>query len=255
MSDHILTSFEDRVLTIRINRPDKKNALLVEMYSAMNDALSRADSDNAVRAICITGTDDVFTSGNDLGDFLDKPPTGPDSPAMAFIRALASVRKPLLAAVNGIAVGVGTTMLLHCDMVYAATHARFQLPFVNLGLVPEAASSLLLPQMIGRQRAAELLFLGESFDASAAVAMGLVTRVTPREDLMRTTLEQARAIATRPPAAVRLTKRLLRGDLNDILERIDLEATQFVERLGSPEATEALRAFRDKRPADFSGFD
>lgn len=255
MSDLIATKVEERILTIRINRPEKKNALLLDMYTAMSEALSHADGDNAIRAICITGTGDVFTSGNDIGDFQRSPPTGSDSPVMVFLNTIARVSKPLLAAVNGVAVGIGTTLLLHCDLVYASPNARFQLPFVNLGLVPEAASSLLLPRMIGHQRAAELLLLGEPFDAGTAANIGLVNGIAPLDDLLEKTLERARALASKPPAAMRLTKGLLKGNQNEVLERIDLEAGHFLERLGSAEAAEALQAFIEKRPPDFSRFD
>lgn len=255
MSDLIATKVEERILTIRINRPEKKNALLLDMYTAMSEALSNADGNSAIRAICITGTDDVFTSGNDIRDFQTTPPTGTDSPVMVFLSTIAKVTKPLLAAVNGVAVGIGTTMLLHCDLVYASPNARFQLPFVNLGLVPEAASSLLLPQMVGHQRAAELLLLGEPFDAGTAANIGFVNGITPLDDLLEKTLDRARAIASKPPAAMRLAKRLLKGNQNEVLERIDLEAGHFLERLGSPEVAEALQAFMQKRPADFSRFD
>lgn len=255
MSEFITAESRDRVLIIRIERPEKKNALLLDMYSAMTEILAEAEDDTRIRAVCVTGTGEVFTSGNDLTDFQSNPPTDLDSPVMVFLRAIASFSKPLLAAVNGVAVGVGTTMLLHCDLVYASPNARFQLPFVNLGLVPEAASSLLLPRLMGHQRAAELLYLGKMFDAHTAAGLGLVNGITPLDDLLDKTLEVAREVAAKPPAAMRLTKRLLKSDRDELLERIDLEAGHFADQLGSPEVAEALRAFLEKRPPDFSKFD
>ncbi len=255
MSEFITSEVQDRVLLIRIQRPEKKNALLMDMYSTMTEILAEAGDDARIRAICITGTGDVFTSGNDLTDFQRNPPTDLDSPVMVFLRTVASVSKPLLAAVNGVAVGVGTTMLLHCDLVYASPNARFQLPFVNLGLVPEAASSLLLPRLIGHQRAAELLYLGKMFDAHTAANLGLVNEITPLNDLLTKTLEVAREVAAKPPAAMRITKRLLKSNRDELLERIDLEAGHFADQLGSPEVAEALRAFLEKRPPDFSRFE
>ncbi|HUN52557.1 MAG TPA: enoyl-CoA hydratase-related protein, partial [Candidatus Sulfotelmatobacter sp.] len=182
MTEHIITGRSNGVLGIRIDRTDKKNALTFAMYTALADALEAADRDAGVRAVTITGSGDSYTSGNDLQDFLKGLPEG-ESPAFRFIRVISELQKPIVAGVNGLAVGVGVTMLLHCDLVYAAASATFQIPFVNLGLVTEAASSLLLPRLAGHQRAAELLLLGERFDAATAQAIGLVNALCPPEAL------------------------------------------------------------------------
>lgn len=254
MSETITRERAGSILTIRFNRPGKKNALTAGMYDALTAALRSGESDTAIRVIRFAGTGDAFTSGNDLQDFLSNPPRDMDSPVMVFLAALASARKPLTAAVNGLAVGIGTTLLLHCDLVDAADTARFRLPFVNLGLVPEAASSLLLPRLLGHQRAAELLMLGDPFDAAQAEAMGLVNAVHDPDTLEPHSLDRARRLAEQPPEALRLTKLLLKQDQDVIRSRIELEAGYFVDRLNSDEAREALRAFLEKRPADFSRF-
>jgi enoyl-CoA hydratase/carnithine racemase len=252
---HILTEAKDRVLRIEIARPDKKNALTQAMYGAIADALAAADGDAAVRVVLIHGARDCFTAGNDLKDFLDRPPLTETSPVSRFLRGIASFGKPLLAAVNGAAVGVGTTMLLHCDLVYAAPGARFQMPFVPLGLVPEAASSFLLPYIAGYQRAAELLLLGQPFDAEKAYAAGFVTAIVPEQELFERARAGALAIAALPPAALRATKALMRGHLAPrIAEAMAEEGKVFAERLASPEAREAMTAFFEKRKPDFSRF-
>ncbi|MDO9067013.1 MAG: enoyl-CoA hydratase [Deltaproteobacteria bacterium] len=243
------------ILTLRINRPDKKNALNLDMYQAMADGLKLADSDNAVRVILICGAEDCFTSGNDLADFLAAPPSGPESPVMQFLMAIGEAGKPIVAAVNGLAVGVGVTMLLHCDLVYAGNSATFQMPFVNLGLCPEAGSTLLLPRIMGHQRAAELLLLGEVFNADKACAIGIVTAVCPDNEVLVTAQNRAMQLAAQPAAAVRLAKSLLKRDYAEALrETIVEEGAQFVARLKSPEAAEALQAFMLRRKPDFSKF-
>jgi enoyl-CoA hydratase/carnithine racemase len=252
---HIVTENADRVLRIEIARPEKKNALTPEMYAALADALAAADADAQVRVVMVHGSRDCFTAGNDLKDFLERPPHMEASPVADFLRALARFGKPLIAAVNGPAVGVGTTMLLHCDLVYAAPTARFQMPFVPLGLVPEAASSFLLPYIAGYQRAAELLLLGQPFDADKAYAAGFVTAIVPAAELFERTRAAALAIAALPPAAVRATKALMRGRIAPrINEALADEAKVFRERLESPEAREAMTAFFEKRRPDFSRF-
>jgi len=245
-----------RVLRIRLNRPEKKNALTAGMYRAFAEALQNADSDPEVRAILVHGTPDAFTAGNDLQDFLANPPQGPESPVFAFLQAVTHVNKPLVAAVNGVAIGIGTTMLLHCDLVYASQDAKFAMPFVNLGLCPEAASSFLLPALAGYQRAAELLLLGEPFDAAKAHAVGIVTEVVPGHLALEAAEQAARKLAAKPPASVRLTKQLLKARTRAMMEEaLGEELRHFRERLVSAEAKEAFSAFLEKRKPDFARFD
>ena len=253
---HIRTETKDGVLRIEIDRPDKKNALTAAMYQAMADAIKAAEADAKVRVVLIHGKADLFTAGNDLQDFLDNPPRDDDRPVFQFLYGISQAQKPIVAAVAGAAVGIGTTMLLHCDLVYAAPNARLQLPFVNLGLVPEAASSLLLPALIGYQRAAELLLLGEPFSAHKGKEIGLVTEVVPESELFDTAMAQAKKLAAKPAASLRLTKQLMKqGHMAAVAQRIKLESDHFGERLGSPEAKEAFSAFLQRRKPDFSGFD
>jgi len=255
MSPHIVVETKDRVARIEIARLDKKNALTLEMYQALADALAAAEGDAQVRAVLIHGASDCFCSGNDLKDFLERPPHGDASPTWRFLRAVSGAKKPLVAAVGGPAVGIGTTMLLHCDLVYAAPNARFQLPFVPLGLVPEAASSLLLPMIAGYQRAAELLLLGQPFGSAKALAAGFVTEVIPESDLLEYARDAALGLAALPPASVRLTKQLMKARYAEaVAAQIELEGGHFRERLGSPEAKEAMTAFFEKRKPDFSKF-
>ena len=252
---HIVTEIRDRVLRIEIARLEKKNALTQDMYGAMSQALAGADADPQVRAILIHGTRDCFTAGNDLKDFLERPPHAGPAASFDFISALPKVAKPLIAAVGGVAVGVGTTMLLHCDLVYASPKARFQMPFVPLGLVPEAASSLLLPMIAGYQRAAELLMLGQPFSAEKALAAGFVTEIVPEEKLLEHARNAAIAVAALPPASVRLTKQLMKRQLGAaIASQMQEEGRIFAERLQSGEAKEAMSAFFEKRKPDFSRF-
>jgi len=240
-----------RVLTI--DRPEKKNAFTGAMYAALTDELVAADADPAVRAIVLQGAGGAFTAGNDLQDFLASPPSGDDSPVVRFLCTLPRLATPLVAGVEGPAVGVGCTLLLHCDLVYASEDARFALPFVNLGLCPEAASSLLLPRLAGLQRASELLLLGEPFDAARAHEVGIVNEVLPRGAVQARARERARALASRPPAALRATRALVRAGLQQAVEdRLRAELRVFAERLSSPEAREAFTAFLEKRPPDFS---
>lgn len=253
---NILTENKDGVLRIAIDRPDKKNALTAAMYQAMADAIHAAEDDARVRVLLIHGKADLFTAGNDLQDFLDNPPRDDKRPVFQFLYGISQAQKPIVAAVAGAAVGIGTTMLLHCDLVYAARNARLQLPFVNLGLVPEAASSLLLPALVGYQRAAELLLLGEPFSADRAKEIGLVTEVVPESELFDIAMAQARKLAAKPAASLRLTKRLMKqGQMAAVVQQIKLESGHFGERLNSPEAKEAFSAFLEKRKPDFSRFD
>lgn len=251
----VATTLEDGILIVRMNRPEKKNALSPAMYRALAAALRAADQDDAVRVIVLCGLPGAFTTGNDLSDFLKNPFPFEESPALSFLYALVDLQTPLFAAVEGLAVGVGVTLLLHCDYVCAGASSSLQMPFVNLGLVPEAGSTLLLPRMSGHLRASELLLFGEPFSAPAAQAAGLVTTVCADAEVMATTLARARQLAAQPAAAVRQTKALLKaataGELHETIRR---EAEIFVQRLASPEAVEALTAFAERRTPDFSRF-
>jgi enoyl-CoA hydratase/carnithine racemase len=255
----IKTATLNGVATIEIARPEKKNALTIAMYQAMADAIHAAKADGAVRAVLITGQPGIFTSGNDIEDFMSRPPgggsDGQDSPVFQFMRALIECDKPVIAAVTGAAIGIGTTMLLHCDFAYVSDEARLAMPFVGLGLVPEFASSLLLPQLMGQARAAEKLLLGDPFTGADAVEYGIANAVLPAGEVVN----HARRIAERfnglPPGAVRDAKKLLRGPQTEaILKTIRSEGELFAARLRSPEAMEAFQAFFQKRKPDFSKF-
>jgi enoyl-CoA hydratase/carnithine racemase len=242
------------VSRIVINRADKMNALTRAMYTALAEAIVAAEANPAIRAITITGVGGVFTSGNDIRDFLEGRESGPGTPVMRFLAAIATARKPVIAGVNGLAVGIGVTMLLHCDLVYAAQNSLFQLPFVNLGVVPEAASSLLLPRRVGHHRAAELLFFGDRFDAAAAMDLGLVNSLHSREALDGVVAERAAALAAKPPQALRATKELLKNDdaRAEVVATMEEERVRFERQLASPEAREAMTAFLEKRAPDYS---
>ena len=254
MTDTVVTTRTDGVLEIRLNRPEKKNALTRDMYEAMVAAFDQVDADPTLRVALLTGTGDTFTSGNDIGDFQSRAAGNSESSASRFLPTISSMQKPLIAAVNGAAIGVGTTMLMHCDLIVAARSARFVMPFTSLGLVPEAASSLLFPRLLGNQRASALLLLGEPLDAMTAQDWGLVNRVVEDDELLPTARDIAQRLASLPPQAVRETKRLIRHGAPDVAARIAEELALFRERLGSPEAAEAFRAFMEKRKPDFSGF-
>lgn len=255
MTKHVLVDTTQGIMSVRFNRPEKKNALSQAMYAATADAFAQAESDPAVRVILLAGTDDCFTAGNDLMDFLNNPPSSEDSPVARFLNAMSQARKPIVAAVEGVAIGVGTTMLLHCDLVYAGEGARLQLPFVNLALVPEAGSSRLLPDMLGHQRAAELLMLGEIFDARRGIELGFVNAVCPDTTGYDYARQRALALAAKPPEALRLTKELMkRGHQEAVREQMQAEMLAFRARLGSPEAQEAMQAFMERRAPDFSKF-
>ena len=248
MSAPVLSEAREGVARIRLNRPDKKNALTAEMYAMLADALAAADADPQVRAVLLHGGPDCFTAGNDLADFLERPPQGASSPTWRFFEVLPAMAKPVVAAVAGPAVGIGTTLLLHCDLVYAAAGARFQLPFVPLGIVPEFGSTWLLPRVAGYQRAAALLLLGQPFTAQQAHEAGIVTAVVPEESLLDEAGKAAAALAALPAESLRLTKRLMKSqDEEEIRARIAEEGRLFVERLSSPEAKQAMRAFLEKR--------
>lgn len=252
MTDHVVVGVQDRILTIRLNRPEKRNALTFAMYAAMTEALAKADGDPGVRVVLITGTPDCFTAGNDLADFAAAKP-GQVSPAVRYLETLAATSKPVLAAVGGVAIGIGTTMLLHCDLVYAAASARFQLPFVNLGLCPEAASSAILPALMGTHRAAELLLFAEPLSAEAARDLGIVNQVVTDLDLPATATAKAQQLSQKPPAALRTTKMLLKASQADVIKQaIAREGQQFAALLQGPEAKEAMAAFLERRKPDFS---
>lgn len=255
----ILTTTDQGVLTVEFDRLDKKNAITAAMYQRMADALRAAADDNAVRAILIRGKPEIFTAGNDLEDFMLRPPVDGDDRAMPpvaqFLHEISHAAKPVIAAVSGAAVGIGTTMLLHCDFVYAADNAKFSLPFAQLGLCPEAASSLLLPRLAGYQRAAEKLLLGEPFGAQEALQMGLVTRVVAAGELHEFALAQARKLVALPASSLRETKRLMkRADVAAVDAQMAEEGAVFRRLLQAPEAKEAFTAFFEKRKPDFSRF-
>jgi enoyl-CoA hydratase/carnithine racemase len=243
MSEQVLISSADGVCELRLNRPEKRNAITFAMYAALAAGLAAAGADTQVRAVLICGEGPGFCAGNDLNDFLAGPKFSAAHPVLALLRALATFEKPLLAAVHGQTVGIGVTLLLHCDLIVAARNTLFSLPFVKLGLVPEAASSLLLPRLIGAQRAAELLFLGQPFDAATAHALGLVNRVVEDDRLAEEARALARSIAQQPGEALLATKRLLRGDPTEVLARIEAEARVFGALLESEEFRAGVRAF------------
>ena len=252
MSD-ILTHQDAGVLTLTFNRVERKNSINVAMYDALATALEKAAGDAATRVVVIQGHETIFSAGNDIEDFLKNKPAGMDSPVFRFLRGIAAFPKPLVAAVCGPAVGVGTTLLFHCDLVYAGDNAAFSMPFVNLGLVPEAASSLLVPQMFGYHRAAEALLLGEPFMAEAALEVGLVNRVVPPSEANALAQAQARKLAAKPLSSLIATKQLMKGGQQKaVLERMGEEGTQFGRMLGEPAAREAMTAFMEKRKPDFS---
>lgn len=255
-TDLILCDVADGVMTIRLNRPDKKNALTQAMYTALAEACVQADRDPAVRSVVLTGTPDCFCSGNDIADFLKAPLADEDAPVIRFMMALAGVAKPVVAALNGPAIGVGTTLLLHVDLAYAGESTRFQLPFVNIGICPEYASTYLMPRMIGHVQAAELLLLGEPFSAAQALDARLINAVLPDGEVQAHARAQARKLAQKPPAALRTSKALLkRWRGGDFLREVILkEAEHFGAMLHDAEAKEALTAFLEKRKPDFSRF-
>lgn len=245
----------DAVTTIAFDRPEKKNAITAAMYAALADALEHAADDPAVRCVVIHGSTDTFTAGNDLQDFLSNPPQGEDSPVFRFLRAIGGFAKPLVAAVNGPAVGVGTTMLLHCDLVYAGESARFSTPFAQLALCPEAASSLLLPAAAGYHRAAEMLMLGEPVGPLEAREMGFVNAVLPDARTIPHARARAGALVRLPASALRATKRLMKqGQQEAVARQMAAEAAEFAAMLRAPEAREAFTAFLEKRKPDFSRF-
>ena len=255
MSEHVVIETSNGILEIRLNRPDKKNALTRDMYAAMSGAMTAANDDPAIRVIILTGTGDAFTSGNDVRDFQARAATNTASPAGAFLPAISTLKKPLIAAVNGMAIGIGTTMLMHADLIIAARSATFRMPFTPLGLVPEAGSSMLVPQAIGLRRANALLLLGDAIDAATAADWGLINQVVDDAVLMDTARAMAARLAALPAAAVRATKALIKTGAPELQARITEELAVFRDRVSSPEAAEAFAAFVEKRKPDFSGFE
>lgn len=252
----ILVHNENSILTIAFNRPEKKNALTSSMYQRMADAIMEAERASSTRVIMIIGKAEVFTAGNDLGDFLQNMSTlNNDAPVIQFMRALSTATKPVVAAVAGAAVGIGTTLLMHCDLVYAADNAQFSLPFTQLGLCPEFSSSLLFAQIAGYQRAAEKLMLGEAFSAQEAYEMGLVSKVVPATELISFSYNQVAKLVALPASSLRVTKRLMKARQSaEVRACMEEENRQFADMLMAKEAQEALSAFFEKRKPDFTAF-
>ncbi|MDQ0702066.1 enoyl-CoA hydratase/carnithine racemase [Pseudomonas sp. W3I7] len=249
MTDAILLQREGGLLTLQLNRPDKKNALTRAMYTQLAEALEQADADSGIRAVLIQGSNECFTAGNDIADFLEQPPSDLDSPPFHFMQSLLNCRKPVIAAVAGAAVGIGTTLLLHCDLVYISRDARLRMPFVNLGLCPEFGSSLILPRLLGHAKAAELLLLGEGFTGEQAAAWGIATEAMGSgEAALAKALEVAQRFETLAPGAVQVSKQLMKSvDREQLRQVIEDEGALFVQRLKSPEAIAALSGFITRR--------
>jgi enoyl-CoA hydratase/carnithine racemase len=256
----IESTISNGLMKVVFARPERKNALTEEMYGALGAALDAATCRPEVKVLLFAGAAGVFTAGNDLEDFISRPPQDADAPVFRFLRRLATFPKPAIAAVEGLAIGVGTTMLLHCDLVYAAEDAQFVLPFVSLGLVPEAASSVLLPRVAGYQRAAEKLLFGDSFPAGEAQAMGFVNRVLPPGEVLPFAIRQAERLALLPAGSVRGTKELMKAAGSQmpkdgrslILQCMEREFELFTRRLAGPAVREAIGAFKEKRRPDFT---
>src|SRR6476660_6331286 len=249
----IITERSGHILRIQLNRPEKKNAMTVAMYITLADLLNDAAKDDQIRVVLWHGAGDSFSAGNDIEDFLKNPPGPGKSPQAELIDALVNFDKPIVAAVQGAAIGGGTTMLTHCDFVFAGESAKFQMPFVNLAVVPEFGSSYSVPARIGHLRAAELILLGEPFNASRAAELGLVTRVVPDQELLATATKTASALAEKPPRALQACKRLMRSSTRELLERaVKLELQEFAVRVRSAEAKEAFTAFLEKRRPNFT---
>jgi enoyl-CoA hydratase/carnithine racemase len=253
-SENVIAEVKDRILVLRINRPDKKNALTDAIYRALGDKIAEADADENIRVLVLTGTGDAFSAGNDMVDFLNQKGAFETTGACYFMRKLFDFRKPAIAAVNGLAIGIGTTLLLHCDYAYASEAASFSMPFVGIGIAPEFCSTFLLPASLGHRRAVELLYTSEKFDARKALEAGLVNAVVP--DALEAALAKARELAAQPPSALRTCKRLLREAMKaPAMEAFDREVAEINRMIkGNPEAMEAMTAFMQKRKPDFSKF-
>lgn len=247
MADYIQLKHSEHVTEIMLNRPEKKNAITMEMYNTMTAALQEAKEDNAIRVVSIRGVQDCFTSGNDIADFLQNPPSSSNSPVLSFLNEIINFPKPIVAAVDGLAIGIGTTMLLHCDLVYASEAARFRLPFVNLGLTPEAGASFILPQITGHQKAAELLMLGDFFDAESAKEIGFVNEVISRENLSEKINQVVNKLIRQPKEALQLTKSLMKKPYQAAFnEHFLYEGGIFAQRIVSAEAMGIMQSFMKK---------
>jgi enoyl-CoA hydratase/carnithine racemase len=245
---HILYNRDSAVFILQIDRPDKKNALTQTMYKALADGIKQADIDETIRVILIRGSDACFTSGNDVNDFVNSAGIPGERPSVQFMKAISTARKPVVAAVGGLAIGIGTTMLFHCDLVYAAEDSFLQLPFTRLGLCPEAGSSMLLPQAIGHQRASELLLLGDRFSPQKALQYGIVNEVLPADSYLAYALSKAKELASLPAEAVQMSKSLIKRSQGEALHQtIELELQLFSRLLQSPEAQSIMQAFLNKK--------
>lgn len=250
----VLVHQQDRVLSIQLDRPERKNALSLAMYSALADVIKQANQSPEIRVLVLKGHDEFFTSGNDLMDFMNDPVIRDDHPVVQFINQLMRSEKPVVAVVKGYAIGIGTTLLLHCDLVYVADDAKLQLPFVNLGLCPEYASSYLLPRLVGKAKASELFLLGESFSGKTAAELGIATAAVAWDELHVYAEEKIAKLAKQPPAAVKRTKALLSQTQPAVDACLQAEYKAFAEGLGSEECKESVTAFFEKRAPDFSRF-
>jgi enoyl-CoA hydratase/carnithine racemase len=254
LMDDIVTECSEGVLRVELNRPEKLNAMTSNMYTRFADILKDAAKDERIRVVLWHGAGDAFSAGNDLADFLKNPPGPGDSPQARLMNALLDFDKPLIAAVHGAAIGGGTTMLLHCDFVYAGESARFQLPFINLAVVPEFGSTCLLPLKIGHLRAAELILLGLPFDARRAAELGLVTQVVSDQNLLQVTTKTARTLAKKPAAALQASKRLLKRSFHELTRAaMQAENEAFSVEIRSEETKQALTAFLERRPPGITG--
>ncbi|MEH6463489.1 MAG: enoyl-CoA hydratase-related protein [Shewanella psychromarinicola] len=243
---HIQVRDDQGVRIISFNRPEKRNAFNLEMYQQFTEYLIQGEADNDIRAFMFHGTENCFTSGNDIADFLKSGELVEEHPTVKFLFCLLDLKKPVVAAVTGAAVGIGTTLLLHCDLVYADNSAKFQMPFVSLALVPEAASSLLLPLIVGQQKAAELILLGEAFNATTAAELNIINKVIDDADLLSFSLAQAKKLAAQPPQSLQASKQLLRHNQAQVKAQMKLELVQFSKRLQSDEAKQRFQAFLQK---------
>jgi enoyl-CoA hydratase/carnithine racemase len=254
-TSYIVTEFKDHILSIRFNRLDRKNAINTDMYMALTDAFNEADTNKNIRAVFISGDENCFCAGNDLSDFAKGPrPKGVKPPGRQFLSSLRQCSKPIVAAVAGPAIGIGTTMLLHCDLIYSSSTTIFKMPFTQLGLCPEASSSYLLPALMGHQRASELLLLGKPLSPVEALEFGLINGII-EINLIETAYQTAVTLAQLPPSSIQLTKKLMKEPIIKAMDKADKnESIGFERQLGSEEAKEAMAAFFEKRPADFSRF-
>lgn len=252
MEENIVQVQAGSILQIQLNRSAKKNAITPLMYQAMADALNQAAQDNTIKVVVLSSTSENFTAGNDLVDFLQNPTVEPGSPVYQFLQALVTCPLPLIAAVSGFAIGIGSTLLLHCEQVFADDSAQFALPFINLGLVPEAGSSMLLPRLVGYQKAADLLLSGRSFGSEEAQQLGFVSQRV--DDVQASAMQYAQMLASKPRSSLVETKRLLRKDEESLQNRLHDELDAFVRYLNAPAAREALTAFTEKRKPDFTNF-